>query len=290
MGKKQLRNNVIGYTFIAPYFLFLLLFSLIPLVRVFILSFQNEGILVPATWVGVDNYIKVFTTPEYFKYFQNNLIYLVLNVPLGNLMGLTLALLVRKKTRASTIFESIYFLPLLLSMVVAGVLMNYLFSLYGPINYVLKSFGLAEINWFGDPLLAKIFISILEVWKGDTFFVFIYLAALRTIPDEYFEACSIDGGGYWKTLWYVTLPLIKGTILFCVTMSTIWCFQIFDSIVATTYSRPLNGTTSMVFEIYRTTFKHNNVGIGSALSVLFLIVILIVSFVQMKTMNSDVEY
>lgn len=286
----RLKKNITGYSLIAPYFVFLTVFSLIPIIRVLILSFQTEGILSPATWVGLDNYSRVFLTPEYLDSFKNNLVYLMLNVPLGNIMGLGLALIIRKKTRASAVFETIYFLPLLLSMVVAGVLMNYVFSLNGPLNYVLYSMGFPEINWFADPFLAKVFISFLEVWKGDTFFVFIYLAALRAIPDEYLEASRIDGGGYWKTLWHVILPLIRGTILFCVTMATIWNFQIFDSIVSTTYGGPLGGTTSMVFEIYKTTFKSNNVGVGAALSVLFLFVILAVSMAQMKTMDDEVEY
>lgn len=290
MNRKQLGSNIAGYAFIAPYFIFLLVFNFIPLIRVFILSFQTEGILRPATWVGLNNYRKVISTPEYFGYFKNNLIYLLFNVPLGNLMGFSLALLVRKKTLFSRVFESIYFLPLLLSMVVAGVLFNYVFSIFGPLNYILHIAGLPEINWFSDALLSKIFISLLEVWKGDTFFVFIYLAALRVIPDEYYDSCKIDGAGYWKTLWFITIPLIKGTILFCITMSTIWCFQIFDSIVSTTYGGPLGGTTSIVFGIYRNTFKHNYVGVGAALSVLFLLVILTVSAVQIKSGSSDLEY
>lgn len=284
MVSRSLRRNLAGYTFIAPFFLFLVVFSLIPMVRVLTLSFQTEGIIRPATWVGIDNYAKIFRTPEYFSYFLNNLVYVLIELPFGQLMAFSLALLLRRKAKASSFFETLVFLPLLLSMVAAGVLMYYMFSQSGPVNSLARLLGLAPVNWFGKPGPAKVFIAILEIWKGDTFFVFIYLAALRAIPAEYEEAARLDGASAWQMLTRVTIPLLRGTILFCVTMLTIWAFQIFDSIFVTTAGGPLGGTTSLVFEIYRSTFKHNDAGLGATLSVLFLMVILTISLLQQKLM------
>lgn len=279
--------NATAYLFIAPFFIFLAMFWLFPMINVFILSFQKDGILAPATWVGLDNYRKIFSNPEFLNDFLNNLFYVIVIVPSGSIiMGITLSVLLREKTRITSFFESVYFLPLLLSMVTAGTLMYFLFSSNGPINYVLLQLGLGEINWFGNPILAKLVICFLEVWKGDTFFIFIYVAALRAIPEEYYEACFLDGASRFQTIRYITLPLIKGTILFCVTMSTIWSFQIFDSIYVTTGGGPLKTTRSVVQEIYLSTFKHNDPGLGAALSIVFLVVILGVSLVQSKVLNT----
>lgn len=274
-----------AYLFIAPFFIFLALFWLFPMLNVFVLSLQKDGILAPATWVGFENYRKIFTNPEIFNDFLHNLFYVIVIVPSGSIiMGITLSVLLREKARLTSFFESVFFLPLLLSMVTAGVLMYFLFSSNGPINYVLLQLGLGEVNWFGNPVLAKLVICFLEVWKGDTFFIFIYIAALRAIPEEYYEACLLDGSSRLQTFRYITLPLIKGTILFCVTMSTIWSFQIFDSIYVTTDGGPLKASRSVVQEIYLATFKHNDPGQGAALSIVFLVIILGVSVLQSKVL------
>jgi ABC-type sugar transport system permease subunit len=288
--KKRIKKSMSAYFFLLPFYIFSFLFAILPLFWVFKLSFQTEGVLKPAEWVGLENYIKIFRNEEYFGYLLNNFTFISLTVPFGQLFAFIIALLLRKKTKISPLFEGIFFLPLLISMVAAGVVMLYIFSRTGPVNYLLSLFGIEELNWFGHPFRAKVVIAVLEIWKGGTFHTFIYLAALRAIPAEYYEVARIAGARFFQTLRHVTIPLIRHSMLFCITMTTIWGLQIFDSIYSTTQGSPLNSTVSVVYEVYKTSFKHNNIGLGAALSILFLFVILIISTIQRKVMRTDVEY
>ena len=133
-------------------------------------------------------------------------------------------------------------------------------------------------------------IAILEVWKGGTFFVYIYIAALRGIPADYSEVCKIEGATWWQELIKVTIPLLRNSILLCVVMSTIWQLQLFDSVYTTTFGGPLNTTKTVVYGIYEITFKNNKTGLGAALSMLFLCVILVVTALQLKLNKADLEY
>jgi multiple sugar transport system permease protein len=288
--KRDLKRNVVGYSFILPFYVFLFIFSLIPLFWVFKLSFQVGGILQPAKWVGFTNYIALFKDSDNINYFVNSFTFILLIVPFAQCIAFIMALLLKQKTKASPVFETIFFLPLLISMIAAGVIALYMFSINGPLNYLLSLTGLNPIDWLGKPFNAKVFIAILETWKGATFHTFIYIAAIRAIPSDYYEVALIEGANPIQVLANVTIPLIRNTILFCFTMSTIWVLQIFDSIYVTTFGGPLQTTASVVFEIYLTTFKHNHVGLGAAMSIVFLCIILLVSQAQIKLLNSDIEY
>jgi ABC-type sugar transport system permease subunit len=287
---RRLRQSTTAYGFILPFFFFSITFGIIPIFQVVVLSFQTGGFLGSRDWAGIQSYADVFREPEYLESFLNNLIYLVMMVPIGQVIAFSIAVPLRKQTRFSGVFETIVFLPLLISMVAAGIVVLYIFGARGPMNYVLRVAGIGELNWLGHPFRAKVVISVLEIWKGATFYTFIYIAALRSIPDAFYEAADIEGAGAFRKLRTITLPLIRHTIFFCVIMTSIWNLQIFDSIYVTTSGGPLNATSSVVFQIYRTTFKHNEVGIGAALSIMFLVFILIFTALQMRFANTDVEY
>lgn len=287
---KRLKHSTVAYGFVFPFFLFSITFGIIPIFQVVVLSFQTGGFLGARDWAGWQSYVEVFLEPENLQSFLNNLTYLIMMVPIGQLLAFSIAVPLRDKTRFSALFETIVFLPLLISMVAAGIVILYIFGSRGPVNYLLRSVGIGELNWLGDPFRAKVVISVLEIWKGATFYTFIYIAALRSIPDAFFEAADIEGAGWLRKLWMITLPLIRHTIFFCVIMTSIWNLQIFDSIYVTTKGGPLNATSSVVFQIYQTTFKHNEVGTGAALSIVFLIFILIFTALQLRFANTDVEY
>ena len=288
--RRKVRESLSAYGFILPFAVFCCAFAILPVLSVFKLSFQTGGFLDKPVWVGLSNYAGIFADPQYLGYFLNNLVYIAFSIPFGQFFAFTLALLLKEKTRASGFFESVFFLPLLLSMVAAGTIITYVFNLNGPVNYVLGLFRLEPVNWLGQPFTAKITIVIAELWKGATFYTFVYIAALRAVPAEYFEVGHMEGARWLQMLRRVTLPLVKNTILFCFVMTTIWQLQIFDSIYVMTSGGPMNTTMSVVFSIYQTTFKHFHVGPGSALSILFLVVILVISLIQMSLSRSDVEY
>jgi multiple sugar transport system permease protein len=286
----RLRKSISGYLFIFPFCILCFTFSVLPILWLVRLSFQSEGILLPAQWVGLKNYLFIFTHREYLGYLVNTIIYLIIIVPLGQFYGFGLALLLKAKTKLHSLFETVYFVPLLISMVAASILVRYLFSYTGPVNYILGLVGISQIKWLADPFLAKVVVSILEIWKGCTFYTFIYVAALRAVPTDYYDCAQIEGAGRYRILRSITLPMVKNTILLCVVMTTIWVFQIFDSIFVLTNGGPLDATSSIVFNIYITSFKHSNPGLGAATALLFLVIILIISTIQRKILHSDIEY
>ena len=279
---KKTKVYLISYSFILPFFLFFTVFILYPIINVFNLSIQSGTFLDSSFhYTGFDNFLLVLTTKDFIRSFQNSLRYIIMVVPFCQLFALGLALLLRKKTHIGAVYESIFFMPMLISMVAASVLIAYTLSNKGPVNTLLQTFGFASVNWFGKPTNALIAVMILEIWKGGTFFVFVYMAAIRAIPQEYYEAAAIDGASVWQEATRITLPLLRNSIVLCVTMNTIWQFQIFESVYMLTGGGPLKSTESVIYTIYQYSFKYSKVGVGAAASVLFLIVILAVCGFEM---------
>jgi multiple sugar transport system permease protein len=284
------REAVSAYLFIAPFMILLFIFAILPIFITLKQSLETGGTVGPRTFVGLQNYITVLKDPKYYTYLLNNFIYIVMSIPIGQFIAFGLALYLKKTTKLSPIFETIYFMPLLISMAAAGVMMSYLFSPNGAINYFLELLGISAPNWLNQPFTAKVVIVVLEVWKGCTFYIYIYVAALRGIPNDYYEVGLIEGATSWQMLRKVTLPLMRNSILLCVVMSTIWQLQLFDSIFVTTGGGPLNSSRTIVYEIYELTFKKQMTGLGAALSMLFLVVILIITALQLRLNKGDIEY
>lgn len=287
-----MKEQLISYSFISPFLILAILFTFIPIVMIIKISFQEGSLLNTSDlqWIGFQNYLEVFNEKQYINSILNNFFFICLVVPAGMIISLSLALLIRQKSKLNAFFESVFFFPLLISMVSASIIIAYLLSMKGPLNYVLSLFDIMPLNWFGNPTLAKVSVVLLELWKGATFYVFIFLAALRGMPAEYSEAARIDGANRWQETWKITLPLIKHSILLSVVLTTIFQFQIFESIYMLTGGGPLRTSEGIVFNIYKTTFVNDEIGIGAALSVVFLIIILTISLIQMKVLKSDHEY
>lgn len=294
MKKRNLRfvkQNVIAYSFILPFLFFLFMFYLFPILKVMQFSFLKTGIFtIDPPFVGIQNYLKVLQTTQYSNAFINNIYYILLEVPSCIGISLTLALLLRKQSKVSGIFETVFFLPMLLSMAAAAIVVAYIFALRGPVNYVVTSLGFNPINWLGKTGNARISILFLELWKGSAFFIFTFMVALRAIPSELEDAAIIDGAGLFRRIFFIILPLIKNTILLNVVMTTIWQLQIFESVFLLTGGGPLKTTETIVYNIFQLSFKYDNIGTASAMAVLFMLAILLISLMQMRILRSDIEY
>ncbi|MFD0714344.1 carbohydrate ABC transporter permease [Paenibacillus sp. GCM10027626] len=289
----KVKHHLISYSFILPYMLFAVLFTFLPFFVIIVLSFYQGTLLDLSSlkFVGFANFAKVFSNAStYLSAFYNSLFYAAVIIPAGQITALVLAFLIRRKSKLNAFYETVFFSPIIISMTAAGVILAYVLAKTGPLNYLLSLAGFPEINWFGDPVMAKLGVGVLEIWKGATFYTFIYIAALRNIPADYLDAAKIDGANWWQEIWSISLPLIKNAILLGIVMTTIFMFQIYDSIYILTGGGPLRGSESVVFFIYRITLLDDQIGLGAAMSILFLIFILIVSLVQLKLLKSDTEY
>jgi ABC-type sugar transport system permease subunit len=280
--RKQIKSWLVSYSFLVPFGIFFAVFIAYPICHIFFLCFQSGTFLNRKfAWTGLDNFKTVLSNPDFINSFVHSLIYILIAVPVGQIIALFLAFLIQKKNRAGTVYESIFFLPLLVSMAAASVVIAYTLSPNGPLNAILQFFGLERINWFGQSFTALLAVMILELWKGVTFHCFVYMSALRAIPEDYAQAARIDGANIFQETFRVILPMLRNSIVLCVTMTTIWQFQIFESVYMLTGGGPVKSTESVVFSIYRYTFRFGRVGMGAAASVLFLFFILAICGMEM---------
>lgn len=277
MDKRKIRDYAVSYSFLLPFAVFFIVFTLIPIGYVFYLSVHDGNFLqAKFDWVGMKNFKDVFTTPDFQNAFKNTFVYMLIEVPVSQFLGIFFALLIRKKTRFSHACEIIFFLPMLISMVVASVLISYIISNNGPLNLLFQFLGLQPVSWLNGKFSAKIAVMILELWKGGTFFIFVYMSAMRSLPADCLESARIDGANAVQETVHVILPLIRNAIILCVTMNTIWQFQIFESVYMLTNGGPLGATQTVIYEIYQYSFKYYRVGFGAAASLVFLLVILLI--------------
>lgn len=277
MDKRKIRDYAVSYSFLLPFAVFFIVFTLIPIGYVFYLSVHDGNFLqAKFDWVGMKNFKDVFTTPDFQNAFKNTFVYMLIEVPVSQFLGIFFALLIRKKTRFSHACEIIFFLPMLISMVVASVLISYIISNNGPLNLLFQFLGLQPVSWLNGKFSAKIAVMILELWKGGTFFIFVYMSAMRSLSADCLESARIDGANAFQETVHVILPLIRNAIILCVTMNTIWQFQIFESVYMLTNGGPLGATQTVIYEIYQYSFKYYRVGFGAAASLVFLLVILLI--------------
>ncbi len=277
MDKRKIRDYAVSYSFLLPFAVFFIVFTLIPIGYVFYLSVHDGNFLqAKFDWVGMKNFKDVFITPDFQNAFKNTFVYMLIEVPVSQFLGIFFALLIRKKTRFSHACEIIFFLPMLISMVVASVLISYIISNNGPLNLLFQFLGLQPVSWLNGKFSAKIAVMILELWKGGTFFIFVYMSAMRSLPADCLESARIDGANAVQEMVHVILPLIRNAIILCVTMNTIWQFQIFESVYMLTNGGPLGATQTVIYEIYQYSFKYYRVGFGAAASLVFLLVILLI--------------
>lgn len=277
MNKRRIKEYAVSYSFLLPFAVFFITFTIIPIGYVFYLSLHDGNFLqAQFDWVGLKNFKDVLQTPDFQNAFQNTFIYMLIEVPVSQFLGIFFALLIKKKTRFGHACEVIYFLPMLISMVVASVLISYILSNNGPLNMFFQVLGMKPVSWLNGKFSAKMAVMILELWKGGTFFVFVYMSAMRSLPADCLESSRIDGANMIQETIYVVLPLIRNAIILCVTMNTIWQFQIFESVYMLTNGGPLGATQTVIYEIYQYSFKYYRVGFGAAASLVFLLVILLI--------------
>ena len=275
-----IRKLAVIYSFILPFMVFIITFSFIPIVQLLYYTTQTGSLFGDMRFVGFDNFVKVVTTPQYLRFFENNLFIILFSIPITQILAFLLAVSLRKKMFFSAFLETMYFLPLLVSMVGASIIMAYLFSPSAPVNFFLQLIRLKPIDWIGTAAGSRSIIVVIESWKDVGFYVFIYLTALRAIPADYYEIAALEGAGPFQVIFRITIPMVRRTIFYCMIMVIIWQTQIFDSAYIATRGGPLNSTKTIVYAIYETTFLANNPGMGSALSVFFLLIILAITVIQ----------
>ncbi len=269
------------YLFLLPAAIVLLIFFFIPFFQTIILSFQDySNNIYNACFTGFQNYIAILHNPIFYKVMWNTLLYLVVAVPVLAIIPLFLAILINQKIRGITLYKILIYLPVIVSIVVAAIAFKWLYAEQGILNYLLNVFHINSIGWLTDPKYAIYSVIIVTIWKGIGYYMMIYLAALMSVPKELYEACEIDGAGFWTKHLTVTVPHIMPTIALVTTISSISAMKIFAEIYVMTKGGPLNSTKTIVYYIYEKAFENLDLGYASAMAVILLIIVMIFSLIN----------
>ncbi len=233
------------YLFLLPAFAVLMVFFFIPFFQTIGLSFfdYSSSIYHP-TFNGVDNYIKLFKEPIFYKVMFNTFMYLVIAVPFLVIFPLFLAILINQKIRGVTLYKILIYLPVIVSIVVAAIAFKWLYSTQGVLNYLLSLLHIAPIGWLTDTKWALFSVAVVTIWKGVGYYMMIYLSSLMSVPQDLYEACDIDGANFLQKHLTVTVPHIMPTIALVSTISTISAMKVFAEIYVMTKGGPLNSSKS----------------------------------------------
>jgi multiple sugar transport system permease protein len=278
------RRGPLALLFMLPAVIVLIAFVGWPMLSALRLSFTNASGFGLEEWVGLDNYVHVFTDPRVFVTLGNTALYTVLFTPTALVAALLLALLLtNRRLIGRGFFRTALFLPFIVSLAVAAFAWTYLLDpQVGLLNFWLRSVGIQLGNVLQDPALAMPTVVLVAIWKNFGFYMVIFIAGLQEIPESLYEAAKIDGAGAWRRFVSVTLPQLSNTLAFVVVFAMIAALQAFDQIYVMTGGGPYRSTQTVVMEIYQEGFKKLDLGLATALSYVLLLATLILSLIQFR--------
>jgi len=278
-----------AWWFLAPALILIFVFFFLPVLASLVLSvtdFDIYAIANPSTtrFVGLANYSKLLRTPEFWQALRNTFYFALVGGPLTIAVALGAALLLNARlVRFKSLFRTIYFTPFVTTLVAVAIVWRYLYhTRYGLLNYMLSHFGIAPIDWLGDPKWAMPAIILLAVWKQFGYNMLILIAGLQAIPQDLYDAAEIDGAGPVRRFFSVTLPLLGPTMLFVSVITMIGYFQLFSEPYVMTAGGPLRATTSVVLMMYEEGFRWWRMGYAAAIAFVLFIVILIATLIQFR--------
>jgi multiple sugar transport system permease protein len=290
-NKVRHRNIVTAYIFITPAILGLLFLTIFPILGVMGISLTNWSGLEPPVYIGIDNYVNIFTTDFYFqKSLAATLYFAAGAVIAGILYSFFMALMLNRRIPGRGLWRSILFLPYIVPIIGSSIVWSWMYeSNFGVFNYILSFFGFEKIQWLQDEKFVMPSIILMMVWMSGNLIV-IFMAGLQGVPKTYLEAVEVDGGNFWHKFRHVTIPMMSPIIFYNFLMSMIVNLQVFVPAYAMTRGGPSDSTLYMVYLIYREGFMRNNFGHASALSVLFFLFIAVVTAVIFTTSKSWTFY
>ena len=296
MGKLERKNTLVAYSFLAPNFIGFAVFTLVPVICAIALSLfeWNGGDISKLKFVGLDNYATIFATKKVAEkgigYFfnradlgitlKNTVYYTVVTVPLTIICAMALALLLNK-IKGAVFFRTVFFFPYVSSMVAICVCWSFMLMKDGPINQIIMALGINfNKGWTADSTMAIWAIILVSVWRNMGYYMVLYLAALQGIPRELMEAATVDGANKRQQFLHVTLPQLKPTTFFVSVMMVISCFKIYDVVAIMTDGGPGRATKMLVTYIYDEAFVKVRYGQASAISMVLLVIVLLVTIIQ----------
>lgn len=291
--RSQLRRDALGWTFMLPSLLFLGCFTMLPIGKSIINSFQKINLGKKTfKWVGLTNYQKVFNDPVFHKVLQNTFLFSLVVIPLSMLLGFIVASLVKRNFKGVGFARALIYYPNIAPTIGFATVWTFLLTPdVGFISQVSKWMGIPAIDYLNNPNYAIYTIMLVYLWREVGFVMIFYTSGLQNISPEYYEAATLDGASAWMVLRKITLPLVKPTTVFVLTCTMANSFKMVDLIVTmTTKGGPNNATNVLMYHIYQTAFSYWDIGKASVMTVIMLLFMLLVSGVQFVTMDRHTHY
>ena len=289
---REIRRNLWIYLALIPPFALLTIFTLIPIARSLLLTFQTWS-LEGSTWVGLGNLDQLVHDGVFGRAMRNTLVYTLAAVPIGTITALVLSEFVRPlPTPVQTLFKSSFYLPAVVASVVIVLVWRWIYNpnSYGLLNYLLSLIGKGPFLWLKDPKTALACLTATSLVGGQGGAVVLLLAAMGGIPGPLYESARLDGSNRLTEFWFITVPLLRPVLVYLSVMATIGSFQVFTGTFLLTYGGPNNSTSTAVFSIYRTAFQYFEFGYASAQAVVLFLIIMAFSVVLFRSLSSEVEF
>lgn len=287
----RIPRTILPYVLIGPVVVLLAAFYLYPLGYNLVLSTFDWNLRGAFTFVGLGNFIEIFTDPEFGQIMSNTVLYMVMDVTLTLVGGFALALFLRRSSVVNRFLESAVFVPTVVSLVSVALVFVWLMRPDdGLLNYFLSLVGIPPVAWLRDPSVALLSVALVSVWKSVGLNALIILAAIRSVPTELYEAAALDRGSRWSQLTRITIPMISPTLFFLVLINIITSFQAFDSINVMTQGGPQGATNTIIFSIYREGFQYYRVGYAAALATILMVIVGAISLVYFRLLQRRVHY
>lgn len=282
-----------AYLFLAPAVTSILIFFFIPVMASFVMSFTDFDIYALGSidmvrFIGFSNYVQLFGDPLFWQSLQNTMYYVVLASPLSIAVALGAAILLNSKLiKYKGFFRLSYFIPYITTLVAVAIVWRFIYHpKFGILNYFLSLIGINPIDWLGDPATAMPAIVLMSVWKTFGYNMIIFLAGLQNIPEDLYEAASLEGANEWQKFKAITIPMLSPTTLFVSIITIVGFFQLFAEPYIMTQGGPLNKTLSIVGYMYQEGFRWWNMGYSASISFVLFFIIMIITVLQFKLQKS----
>ncbi len=278
----KIKKNITPWLFIAPALFFILCFSIYPLIETIYLSFmtQRRGDIV---FAGLQNFKRLLSDQYFYVSLKNSLIYLVIQVPIMTMLAILLSIALHSGIRKlKGLFRTVYFIPFIVESVAYSLIFILLFQESGVVNFLLSLLSIEPIMWLTQTWPARILIMLIMTWRWTGYNMIIILAGLQGIPNDYYEAATIDGANAFQKFAHITIPMLKPVILFSTILSTIGTLNLFTEPYLLTNGGPNNSTISLGLYIYRQAFQSINLTYAATISVAILVIVGVLSRLQMK--------
>lgn len=276
----QRRRALIGWLFVLPTLVIFSVFTIFPILLSVPLAFFNISLQLEPTFVGLTHFKRLASDANFWNAMKNSLLYLAVVPPL-QVLSITLAVLLNRKLPGTGVFRTMYYIPVVTSMVAVAITWKWLYQDRGLLNGFLASVGaihpLEPVGFLSDPRVALWAVMAVTMWKGLGYYMVIYLAGLQSVPSELGEAAEIDGASKLQKLWFVTIPLLKPYVLLCSLLSTIAALRVFDEVWVMTRGGPIDSTMVANAYLYKTGFEQLDFGYAAAVGLALGVVVLVAS-------------